>query len=308
MSFNYTNKTHWLLLLLAFAMSLAMWYTVTISDRLDAQIDIRLDYKNIPDNLIVMDGLLSKLSVRIRGPQTLVRSINPQDISQVINLSKIKKGINVIPLVPEKIDSNIRAFEVVEVVPPRLTLEVDALVERVLPVKPVLKSLLTGSALTVDDITVTPSTVTLRGPESMVGSMRNVILNIPLDANAAAGIHSQVYPLDMPSLVVASPGAVKVQYTITSGRKEVVLQRDIIVDAPDKRNYTVTPSSVTLRVEVPEALYKNTNYLNKAKVSITPPTMQAGASLTATLHVELPEGMLSVDPVPTNVTVTKTKK
>lgn len=307
MSFNYTSKTHWLLLLLAFLSALAMWYTVTISDRLDAQIEIRLDYKGIPENLIVMDGLLSKVTVRIRGPQTLVRSMNPQDISQVINLSRIKKGTNVIPLVPDKPDSNVRAFEVVETIPPRLTLEVDALVERVLPVKPVLKSLLTGSALTVDGITVMPANVTVRGPESLVGAMRNVNLNIPLDPNAAAGIHSQMFALDLPSLVTAVPGAVKVEYTITSGRKEMLLQRDVVVDAADRRNYTVTPSTLSIRVEIPETLYKNTSYLNKVRLTVTPPTMKAGSTERVSIHVDLPDGMRAVEPVQATVSVTKNK-
>lgn len=307
MSFNYTSKTHWLLLLMAFLAALAMWYIVTISDRLDAQVEVRLDYKNIPENLVVMDGLLNKVTVRIRGPQTLVRSINPQDMNQVVNLSRLKKGSNVIPLVPEKLESNIRAFEVLEVVPPRLTIEVDALMERTLPVKPVLKSQLTNSVLTVDAITVTPPSILVRGPESLVGSMRNVNLNIPLDPNAAAGIHSQVFALDLPSLVTAIPGAVKVQYTITSGRKEVLLQRDIVVDTPDRRKYTVKPSSITLRVEVPEALSKNTAFLNRIRLTVTPPTMQAGSSELVTVYVETPDGMQLLDPVQSSVTVTRHK-
>lgn len=307
MSFSYTNKTHWLLLLLAFVAASAMWYTVTVGDRVDAQIDIRLDYKNVPENLIVMDGLLNKVTVRIRGPQTLLRSINPQDLSQVINLSRIKKGSNVIPLVPEKLDSNIRAFEVVEVVPPRLTLEVDALVERTLPVKPVLKSLLTGSVLTVDGMTISPPNVTVRGPESLLSSMRTVALNIPLDPSAVAGIHSQMFALDLPSLVTASPGAVKVEYTITSGRKELALQRDVIVDAPDRRHYTVSPASISLRVEIPEALLKNNGYLNKARLTVTPPLMKGGSTELVPVRVELPDGMRLVEPVQSSVSVTRNK-
>lgn len=307
MSFNYTSKTHWLLLLMAFLAALAMWYMVTISDRLDAQVEVRLDYKSIPENLVVMDGLVNKVTVRIRGPQTLVRSINPQDMSQVINLSRLKKGSNVIPLVPEKLESNIRAFEVLEVVPPRLTIEVDALMERTLPIKPVLKSQLTNSVLTVDAITVTPPSITVRGPESLVGSMRNVNLTIPIDPTAAAGIHSQVFALDLPSLVTATPGAVKVQYTITSGRKEVLLQRDIVVDAADRRKYTVSPGSITLRVEVPEALSKNTAFLNKVRLTVTPPAMQTGSSELVTVYVETPDGMQLLDPVHSSVTVTRNK-
>lgn len=307
MSFNYTSKTHWLLLLLAFLAACAMWYTVTVGDRVDAQIDIRLDYKNVPENLIVMDGLLNKVTVRIRGPQTLLRSINPQDLSQVINLSRIKKGSNVIPLVPEKLDSNIRAFEVVEVVPPRLTLEVDALVERTLSVKPVLKSLLTGSALTVDNTTISPPNVLVRGPESLLGAMRTVNLNIPLDPNAVAGIHSQMFALDLPSLVTANPGAVKVEYTITSGRKELALQRDVIIDTPDKRHYTVVPANISLRVEIPEALLKNNTYLNKARLTVTPPLMKGGSTERVPVRVELPDGMRLVEPVQSSVNVTRNK-
>lgn len=305
MSFNYTSRTHWLLLTLAFLSALAMWYTVTVRDRLNVQLDIRLDYKNIPDNLIVMDGLLNKVTVRIRGPQTLVRSLNPADLSQVINLSQIKKGSNVIPLVPEKLESSIRAFEVLEVVPPRLNLEVDALVERALPVKPTLKSLLNGAALTVDGMTVVPSSVVVRGPESLVGSMRHVNLNIPLDPSAAAGIHSQMFALDLPSLVTATPGAVKVEYTITSVRKELVLQRDVQIDAPDKRNYSVVPGTVSLRVEMPEALFRNNAYLNRVRVTVTPPTMQGGSSVQVPVHMEFPDGMRLVEPGQASVTVTK---
>lgn len=308
MSSKKVQTPNWLILALAFVTALLMWYTVTVRDRLEAQLEVRLDYRGVPENMVVVDGLINKMSIRLRGPEALVRSITPQNLNQVINLSKLKKGTNIIPLAPSEWEPAIRAFEIIEVSPPKLTLEVDNLVTRNVPVKPVLKSPLQGTVLTVTDIAVGPPTVSVRGPESLVNGMGGVKVIIPLDPKTSAGTHMQNLPLDVPNFVSANPPSVDVQYTITSGRKEVTLQRTIAVASQDKQRYTITPPVVSLRVEVPESLARNNGYLNKAQLSIVPPPMALGASVRVPISLSLPEGMTVLEAPPTYVTVTKNKK
>ncbi len=62
-------------MLVAILVAMAMWYLVSVRDRLEAQVEINVDYYDIPANLVVTDGLVSKIQVRLKGPETLLRSI-----------------------------------------------------------------------------------------------------------------------------------------------------------------------------------------------------------------------------------------
>lgn len=89
---------HLLSLLVAVLAAVGMWYVVSVRDRLEAQVEVNIDYYGIPPNLVVTDGLISKITVRLRGPETLLRSIPQQRLTQAVDLSDIKKGVTVVPL------------------------------------------------------------------------------------------------------------------------------------------------------------------------------------------------------------------
>lgn len=305
---NILHRINGPVLLLAFFLALGMWYSVTVRDRLEVQLEVRLDYKGIPDNLVVTDGLINKMVVRLRGPEALLRSYTTQNITQVVNLSHLKKGTNIIPLVPDDWKPAIRAFELMEVSPPRLSLQVDTLLERTLVVDPILKSPLGKSAPTVDHVQVTPQTVALRGPESTLTAMKSVPLTIPLDPTASPGPHSQTLGLELPPQVSANPNSITASYTITSGRAEAKLERSIAITSQERGGYTISPQTLTLLVEVPEALVNSASYLQRARLSVTPPSLEQGASTAAPLRVTLPEGMTLTEALPTEVTVTRVKK
>ena len=70
---------HLFSMLLAVLVAVVMWYGVSVSDRLETQMEVNIDYYGIPPNLVVTDGLVSKITVRLRGPEALLRSI-PQQV------------------------------------------------------------------------------------------------------------------------------------------------------------------------------------------------------------------------------------
>ena len=125
-----------------------MWYMVSVRDRLEAQFDVNLDYYGIPANLVITDGLITKATVRLRGPETLLRSVTQRKLIQAVNLSNIKKGTTVVPLTAEHLGPGFRAFELIDVQPPRIVIKADNLLERSVPVRAIVDSPLKGGALT----------------------------------------------------------------------------------------------------------------------------------------------------------------
>ena len=212
---------HLFSLLVAVLAAVAMWYVVSVRDRLEAQVEVNIDYYGIPPNLVVTDGLISKITVRLRGPETLLRSIPQQRLTQAVDLSDIKKGVTIVPLGGDNLGPNFRAFELVDIQPPRIVIKADTLLERSVPLRTIVDSPLRGGALTVENVSVSPATVVLRGPEDVVSDISSVPLTIMLDPKAAGTTVHQTIALDTPSLVTATPSSVRVQYTITSGRTVV---------------------------------------------------------------------------------------
>lgn len=298
---------HALSMLIAVLLATAMWYAVSVRDRLEAQVEVNIDYYGIPSNLVVTDGLVSRIVVRLRGPETLLRSIPRERLTEGIDLSDIKKGETIVPLGKDELGPAFRAFEVVDIQPPRIVIKADTVLERSVPVQARAESPLHSDALTVENLSVSPATVILRGPEQVINTITRLPLTIMLDPKAAGTTIQQNITLDTPSLVTANPPSVRVRYTITSGRTVVSRHCAILVDSDADHHYTVKPAELTVLVEVPEALAKNAKYLKDLTVSVLPPAMEVGESKQVKLRFRLPEGMTLLNPATDDVKVTRTQ-
>ena len=294
--------------LVAVLAAVSMWYVVSVRERLEAQLDVTLDYYGIPANLVITDGLVNKAVVRLRGPETLLRSATQDKLIQAVNLSHIKKGVTVVPLTTEHLGPVFRAFELIDVQPPRVVITADTLVERAVPVRLTVDSPLRNGALTVENAKVIPATVTLRGPESVVQTISHVPATIMADPKAAGSTVHVTMTLDTPSLVTAVPPTVKVQYSITSGRTAVDQRCKIEVSAENPRLYKVEPEELILSVEVPDALAKNARYLGQLEATVSPPDLDEGESSRVEVRFRLPEGMTLLNPGTEEVTVSRKKK
>lgn len=299
---------HLLSMLLAVILATAMWYVVSVRERREAQVEVNIDYYGIPKNLVVTEGLVSKIIVRLKGPETLLRSIPRERLTQTIDLSGIKKGVTIVPLGKDELGSAFRAFDLVDIQPPRIVVKADTILERIAHVSTIVDSPLRGDALTVENKSIFPATVTIRGPESVVSSLNNIPAIIKLDPKAAGTTVQQNITLDTPSLVTASPASVRVRYTITSGRTVISRTCRISVKSDAQHHYIVTPAEITVLAEVPDALAKSAGYLKQLEVSVIPPEMEIGDSKKVKPSFRLPEGMTLLNPPADEVTVQRTKK
>lgn len=298
---------NYLLALFAILIAVCMWYFVRVGEIMETQLDINLDYSGIPPNLVVTSGLVNKLNVRLRGPAVLIRSIPKEMRNFIINLSMIKKGRTAVPMGGEELSAVYRAFEIIDIQPPRIEVEADTLVERNVPVVPVFDSPLGENAIPVENLTIKPSTVTVRGPESIINNYPDVKLTIHLDPKAADVIVDETKILDTPGLVTSSPPSVRVGFRITSGREVIPRLCPIHLSGKNTHNYKITPPELTLLVEIPKLMLKNETYLKQLKLYVSIPKLEPGESETMKVRAELPEGMTLAHPINEDVVVSRIK-
>ncbi|GHU95118.1 hypothetical protein AGMMS49974_05890 [Deltaproteobacteria bacterium] len=294
--FRHPQLPHLFSLVVAVLTAVCLWYVVSVRERLEAQVEVSIDYFGIPPGLVVTDGLISKVVVRLRGPEILLRSVTQQRLVRAVNIASIKKGVTVVPLSSDTMGPSFRAFEIVDIQPTRIVINADNLTERSVPLRPILNSPLRNGALTVGNVSVTPASVLLRGPERVVSAISSLPLTIMLDPQATGDTVSKNIVLDTPSLVTAVPSSVQVRYTITSGRTVLLRQCKVNLFTENSQLYDISPTVITVLVEVPEALSKNTSYLGQLDVNVVPPSIEPGQKAKADLRFRLPAGMTLLNP------------
>lgn len=293
-------------MILAVLCATLMWYMVSVRDRREAQVEVNLDYYGIPPNLVVTKGLVSKLIVRLRGPETLLRSIPSELLHQAINLSSIKKGENIVPLGGGEIP-NFRAFDVIDIQPPRIEITADTIMERSVRVTAKVESPLGGDALTIEGVSVNPATVILRGPEQTIAKLSEITVEIRADAKSVGRQQDRTITLDTPSLVTASPPSVQVRYIITSGRTVLSRSCPVVVAGDYHHDYITDPKEFTVLVEVPDALARDEKYLKQLEATVVPPALDPGKSIRLKPKLRLPEGMSLTTPLDREVLVSRKK-
>jgi len=301
------TKFNWQILLLSFVLACGLWYTVTVRDRLEVQAEVALNYRGMPENLMVRDGLLKSFTVQLRGPRELVRSLDTKMLTYSMDLSHLRRGTNVIALSAPFTVAESRALDVMGLVPNQLVLEAEAVMESTVPLEPRFNSPTLAQALKAENLHVRPASITIRGPESVIKKLDSLKLDVPLEL-AATGDYQLSLSVSTPPQVTAMPGTVHVQYSIVGKRALAELERAPLLDAKYSQPYQITPKKVTLTVELPEGLAGNKTYLEKVRVVINPKDLPLADSGEVKPSVELPEGARLMGIAPAKLRVTRNGK
>lgn len=309
-SFNKTPRTfkrppNFVFMLLALVAAIVMWASVNKWNKVEAQVEVGLDYYGTPTNLMVTKGLVNKLTVRLKGPERLLRSIPTEMLHRALDLSGIKKGENRVPIGHDQLDPLFRAFDVIDIEPSRIDLVADSIAERTVTVTTHVENPLKENALTYENVTVDPSTVVIRGPEEEISKISELPITIRLDPKLVGVKQDVAINLDTPNFVTATPPSVRVHYTITSGRESITVECPIRVAGDLAHNYEVYPPTLIFQVEVPEALQKDKAYLGQLEATVAPPALKVGESKRMRPRIRWPEGMTPLTPFTGEVVVTR---
>jgi len=129
--------------------------------------------------LTVLQTSTATVNVTVRGTREDVRQVSRQDLSAVVDLtSDQRRGPITVRLLPSSVRHS-RRVQVAEVDPAEVTVNVDEMVERDLPVQPEFGGEL-PSNMSVERVITQPETVKVRGPKTLLNGMVN-ITTLPID-------------------------------------------------------------------------------------------------------------------------------
>jgi YbbR domain-containing protein len=129
--------------------------------------------------LTVLQTSASTIAVKVRGTREDVRQVSRQDLSAVVDLTKDNRfGPITVKLTPKSVRYS-RRVQITEIDPPEVTVNVDEMIERELPVQPQLAGEM-PSSLSIERVVTDPETVKVKGPKMLLTGMTS-IATLPID-------------------------------------------------------------------------------------------------------------------------------
>ena len=161
--------------LLALAIAAAMWFFFSWErrERLSERLyPIPLSVANIPPWTLIASPLPALVDVRLRGPFTALRQLDPHKLEVVVDLSNAERGKRTYRLAPEDVNAP-PEVEVISLSPDRIAIALEAAVEKRVPIVPEITGTPAEGAR-IAEVTVEPRTALVAGPESAVARVAQV--------------------------------------------------------------------------------------------------------------------------------------
>lgn len=161
--------------IVALAIALLVWFVLSAERReriSERSYRIALSVVNIPTGTIIASPVPGAVDIRVRGPFTALRQLDPDKLEAVIDLQGSSRGERVYRLAPE--DINITPeVEVISILPGDVRIFLDSVSEKVFPIV----ANVTGgpaSGYEVGDVTIEPRTARVAGPSGALAKMSSV--------------------------------------------------------------------------------------------------------------------------------------
>jgi YbbR domain-containing protein len=252
---------NWVLKLISFFFALFLWYFVAGEDKVDMNVFMPIEIVNLPRDLVISNQFKKQLEVTVTGQRSLIRGLSDQNITRSVDLSHAKPGKFVIENTPESIPFP-WGINVLRLQPATVTLLIDRLIEKELPVKPVIS----GSSPPGFDLTslvLEPSTITITGPKNILDEEQEIITNIIDITNMKDSALKQVR-LDLSPVIndLIGETVVTAHITITEKMIDRLIKNVPLEITPDRAETYQPPSTtITVRAELPFTLANSTKDL-----------------------------------------------
>ena len=202
---------------LSVILALFLWAVVVGEQKVEVTINVPLEIGDGPHNMVVVNDPADTLEIHVRGPKTLVSTLTPAEIAVEGLPKNFVEGENLITIRPDMIQVP-RGIEVVEVVPHRVRVVMEAVVEREVEVSPRIEGT-PPQGYVVKQVTSIPSRIRMAGPRSDLRRLTRIYtVPINLDGhNASFTTRAMLEPMgrqirlldDAPIMVAVEIGTAK---------------------------------------------------------------------------------------------------
>jgi YbbR domain-containing protein len=152
--------------LFALLIAVLLWIAVANEPELSTFVSVPVEFRDLPDGMEIASNPVEEVELELRGPAGELRSFTGSRTAVVLDLYGITPGQHTYTLNEGHVHLP-RGLRLVRVIPPAVRLEFDKVVERSVPV--VVQFI--GKP---ERYEVTPSTVTISGPESKIKHIMSV--------------------------------------------------------------------------------------------------------------------------------------
>jgi YbbR domain-containing protein len=240
--------------LLSLLIAFGLWAFVNFGER-DAEESLRaaLELRNIPAGLMITSPRVDFIDIRVIGPRTLLGRIDRNRLAIGLDLSGVRPGPAVFRVGAESLNLP-RGVKVIRINPSQVTLELDRIAHKSVPVRLRLRGK-PPADLQVEDTSVSPETIQVSGPESYVDKVETVNTEPFNLSDTEAGTIEEELPLEVVGEYMSlSATRVAVQIRV----QEVEVTKEFSRVPVQVRNtsyrFRVRPEAVQVTVRGPKRL------------------------------------------------------
>jgi len=290
----------WFSRVLSLVLAVFCWYLVTGRERVDSWVQVKLEMAGLSENMVLRGAPREHLDVLVRGPKGLIRKIEPQTLVYTLDAHKLVPGMNTVVVEPGAIPLA-KLFEVVEVRPSTLELDVEKRLVKSVPVRLVYKE----SPVRDYKITwsVDPVSVTLSGPESLVREVKDIPTQPLTLPDEPGGRIDTLVSLVLPEQVEASPRMVKAQVQFQTQMRETSVDIGLALVYKGKAQVRLAQNKVTLRVKAPSALLRDASWKDSIVATVDVDAKISPGRHELAYRVTLPHGCELIEAKPEKVPV-----
>ncbi len=165
-------KKDFLLKLASFFIAVVLWFFVVIKGQTEVTMNVPLELKYIPRGFGVESKSVSTVMVSIKGFEQIIKNLKPYDIKVSLDLSKAKRGMNVLYITPRDVMLP-SSLTVTAIEPSTVRIRLDEIRSKRVSVLPEI----TGEpskGYSIETVKVEPATVEIEGLRSQVDKLRYI--------------------------------------------------------------------------------------------------------------------------------------
>ena len=246
-----------LLKIVSLCLGTLLWYFVVGEDRVDMTIQVPIEVLNLPENLVISNQYKKEVQVSVRGPRSAIQELRNRNISLPIDLSKGKPGTIVI-----KNDNNSiplpRGITVLRLQPANITLSIDQLVQKQIPIHPVTEGKVSPGYV-LGQISLDPDQIIVSGPKGLIDSelsLKTYVINLDgLNHSITLPVHLNLSP-ELVNLMGETVVVAKIEVREKFVEKTITKIPINVKDA--SHPFLVKPHSISVVAEIPENLIRDT--------------------------------------------------
>lgn len=210
---------NFVLKLVSLLLAVGLWLAVARDPIAEVEMNVPIEFRNLPDQLEIDSASFTEAQVRLRGPERVIHRLQPADVRAEIDLSSVQPGERTFDLSSRQVQVP-QDLEVVQIIPGQFHLSFDSRDARMIEIRPRVTGNF-ASGMRVAQVIADPPNIMVTGPRRRVEALEAATTD-PVDASGTmtrASFLTQVFVGD-PLIQVVHPKPIRVTVIMEGAGEE----------------------------------------------------------------------------------------